>query len=515
MKSKSRQLCFDVMVPAIALISGLTCAWLYWSRRTSLWEDEIIAITHGLQPFPEFFVETVRNDIHPFLYFMLLKGWTSLSIGSDKWALANSLAEALLSAAIVAFVAFRVYGKRATFWAIGLFCVLPTFAWSAGNLRMYALIPGMVVACWFINRQYFLSGRRAIWVGIVLCELLVSYVHAIEFYFVAFVALANLVEHWRECERKRLVAWFCAQCVVLAGIFPLVLSALVRGTEPLSTPDLASFLKYPAMIFTTWPLAKEPAALALGGLTFLFLLISGLSDRRSRVMLLIVPCGALAVCIFVSSLGKPMFKPPVFSANLTPFLILGGVAGISAIHRPALKSLVLITTLVLSIGVWPATRLTPIYENYKSAGLHLKAYAEPGDVVVIPNLSVFWGIARYAVSPEWGQPLDVMPLESNELWEKLKRRLGNSWVSRLHLAASTDFVEANQVKYVVGKDARHHLANAARVWIVHRMNYRETVDLLSPAKREKVDWFGTELSVSLLIPDRDGAISVSNPEPSR
>lgn len=506
-----RQPVIDRIFSGIALASGIACAVIFWMRRTSLWEDEIIAITHGLQPLPEFFFQMFRNDMHPFLYFLGLKFWASLNIGSDKWVLASSLAGATASAVALGIIAARTFGRGSGLWATAMFVVVPTFAWSAANLRMYALLPGMIAICWFVNGQYFKNRRRWLAIAIVVIELMTCYMHAIEFYFVAFVAAANLFEHWRTATRKQLVEWSIAQGLVLASIVPLVLVALVRGTEPLAAPNLASLVMYPAEILTAWPLANNPVALALGGFTFVFYLSLGLRSDNSRTMVLFIPCGALAACILLSSLGKPMFKPPVFMANLLPFLALGAAAGIHRLDSGALKYLVLFLTAGLAICVWPATRNATIEENYKPAGLHILASVQPGDVVVVPNLSVFWGIVRYAVGPNWGLPLEVMPLKSSESWENLKKRLGDSWSSRLHLIPKVDNVVANGVTYVVGKEALHHLHDSPRVWIVHRMNYRETVNLDHPVRIDHTNWFGKELSVTLVVPDSNGVTSVSNP----
>ena len=49
----------------LSIVIGCIAAAFWWWTRTSLWEDEIIAITHANQPLPLFFVELLRNDIHP------------------------------------------------------------------------------------------------------------------------------------------------------------------------------------------------------------------------------------------------------------------------------------------------------------------------------------------------------------------------------------------------------------------------------------------------------------------
>ena len=42
---------------------------------------------------------------------------------------------------------------------------------------------------------------------------------------------------------------------------------------------------------------------------------------------LVIPLGALLTAVLVSLYFKPIFKQPVFAANLLPFLVLGAAAG--------------------------------------------------------------------------------------------------------------------------------------------------------------------------------------------
>ena len=61
-------------ISLMAILAGV--AWRCdLSLKTGFWEDEIIAATHAVQPFPAILVNIVRNDIHPPLYFMQLHVW--------------------------------------------------------------------------------------------------------------------------------------------------------------------------------------------------------------------------------------------------------------------------------------------------------------------------------------------------------------------------------------------------------------------------------------------------------
>jgi len=511
MSTPQRRLDFHTLVPLVALIAGIASAVIFWWSRGSLWEDEIIAITHGLQPFPGFFVEILRNDIHPFFYFLLLKIWTAPNHGSDSWALASSLVSGLFSAAVIWLITLRIHGRQAARWAVALFCVLPSTVAATGNLRMYGLVPGIAMACWYANREFLRTGKRKWILGLVLLQFLQTYIHAIGFFFAAFFALAALLEQKDEVDRRRLSIWLAAQSLSLLLMLPVVGSALVRGTEPLPVPSLFSLLNFPAHLISGGQTSGFPLALEFGEVTFFFLLAFALCHKASRITVLVIPCGALLACVLISSLGKPMFKPPVFAANLLPFLVVGAAVAISNASRLSLRLTAIGYTIFLSTSLllWVSNQHSS--GNYQPAASYIVANSKPGDVVIVPNVSVYWGIMRYAVDSDWGLPLTTMPLKSNEAWTNLKNKLGPYWVRQLDLNPKTDYIDSKGVRYVIGTEARHHLENKSRAWVVHRSNYKESVHLGTPMTVEDTAWFGNELSVSELRSTPSGQTYISNP----
>lgn len=500
---------FDRLLPMIIIASGLATAATTWWSRGSLWEDEIIAITHRLQPFPHFFIEILRNDIHPFLYFLLLKIWTLPNDSSDAWALASSLTAVIGSAALVGYVTWKCHGKQAASWAVACFCALPTFAWSAGNLRMYALLPGVAVVAWYLNRRFLQQGGWREGSALFLIGTVFVLLHAIAFFFAAVIALAALAQEAGGLSRRRLVNWSAIQCVLLIVALPLAGSAILRGTEPLSMPSLSSLLTYPAEIMVPW--GQEGIGVALGGVAFLAYAVLGVRSRSTRVPTLAIPCGVLLLCIVISSMGKPMFKPPVFTACLVPFLAMGAGVGMAQGGWLMGRALALVVIACLAAFSWVWVASGSIQENYLPAASYVRSRAQPGDVVVVPNLSVYWGILRYAVSPRWGHPLEIMPMRSNADWTSLKDKLGPRLSDQFGLNPARDYVDHLGVRYIVGENSTGHISATGRIWIVQRRNYRATVRVAESARRGSVKWFGKELAVTLAVSDPSGVDRFPNP----
>lgn len=501
---------FPFVAPVGLILCGLLNAFLYWWQRHSLWEDELIALTHTLQPLPQFFVGVVRNDMHPFVYFLLLKVWGVPAPGSDGWMLASSLFLGLACVGFIAFIGLRLGGRSVGLWAAGLFAILPNFAWAAGNLRMYTFVPLLALALWFGQRTYLRTGSHpALLIG-VLSALALVWTHAIQFFFVFFIVAAVALECRGDLFSRQRRAWWAVQVLTLLAALPMVGNALVRGTEPLPASDLGLLLLAPAQLFSGWALTDDPAALAAGGLIFVVLLALGLRTPTGRFLALVACCAPVFTAIAVGVLGKPMFKPPVFVANAVPFLVLAAALGIAHLQGRGVRWGVGVFAVALAAASVPwSARLLPD-ENFGPAGRYLAQHMQPGDVVAVPRTSVFWGVMRYAAGPRWGAPLQSLP-PSNPQWVGIERRISPVWQERLGLAPRQNVLLVDGKTYVHGRDAVLPPDFEGSVWVVHRKRYPDQVNMDQPVAERQVVWFGDELSVTRAVRDPAGRRQVANP----
>lgn len=486
------------IIALTAFVCGLASAVTSWWLRGSLWEDEIIAVSHGLQPLPSFFIEVLRNDIHPFLYFLFLKTWSSIAFGSDKWVLASSLAAAVFSISVLATIAYKVGGRVAAIWAATLFCVLPSFSWSASNLRMYSLMPAIAVGCWYANRQALRYGGVRWLLVMILLQIAESYLHAIGFFFASFFALAALVGQRDVITQQHFRHWVGAQTLSLLFMLPVIASALIRGTEPLGDPTLWSILGYSVQLISF--LAPAPWVPIASGVTIFALVAFASLDKEARVLALVIPCGALLACTLAGVMGKPMFKAPVFTANLTPFLALG--AGLGIARHKAAQPLAAFCGMVLAVDLWSGQLERHLAQNYQPAAYYVAENVRSGDQVVIPSMSVFWGVLRYGVAPNWGAPLAILPLTDNPQWTALKVQMGPRLVTLLGLKPMTDHIDKDGVRYTIGTEISSDTVPCGRLWVVHRNNYarrgQEEITFPPGMHQDSVVPFGDELTVSLM-----------------
>lgn len=504
------------------LFIGFAClvTLLWWHGRSSLWEDEIIAITHGNQPLPLFFMETLRNDIHPPLYFLQLKLWHDIGFSSDAAVLFNSVFCAFVSLAVLFGITRKVYGTKAACYAAALYALLPIFAYSGANLRMYGLVPACVLLVWYANRQWFLLRERKWLVWMIVLEAASSYLHAIEFFFVGFIAIGACLEslyHARQQGRSGarpgsgLGGWILVQFVVLLLIVPLMGSAVIRGSEATAPSSVLMSLTEPGALVAGWgPASIMPLRLA-GLVIFFFLAAAALLERRSRVRTLAIPIAALVVAIAVSMLAKPMIKVPVFASNLLPFIALGAGAGLALHGNRYWRSAAFACMAVLAVAALPLMRYQITPDTYAQTAQQILQSAQPGDVVVVPNVSVYWGVMRYAVGENWGKPLDIMP-PANPQWEAVFRKLGPEKTALLGLRPSSDHVVSRNVTYLLGEDARRLTANANRVWVVQRDGYKVDVQLGAPFVRKSLAHPAAgDVALSFFVRDANGDTVARHP----
>ncbi|MEW7849594.1 hypothetical protein AB2N08_12910 [Massilia aurea] len=509
----TRQRLLHRFLPLLAIGIGLVALIHYFSLRSSLWEDELIALTHTFQPLPSFFMEVLRNDIHPFVYFLVLKGWMLFSPESGTWALASSLALTLVSALVLYLVARSTSGATAALWATAIFLLLPTTAWGAGNLRMYGLVPALIVGVWYVNVRFIQRPSRWCAVALVLLEACAAYVHAIEFIFVAFVVLAIAIEHFKTTTAKVVKHWVILQCIAGVAMLPLPLSALMRGTEPLPPSSWDSFI----MIFGQTVAGAGGDYLEMltwaGVLVFGTLVFLGMQSKRWRITVLVVPVGVLLAVYIIGFLGKPIFKPPVFSANLMPFLALGAGAGIAHVlqqRRRLATALTVVFTAALACVTMPwAGNFIP-QESYQAAAAYVKQRALPGDMVIAPHLSVYWGVMFYAEGADWGFPLAIRPPD-NPQWRNLTAKLGAERSQALSLIPEKAFVDAGGIRYCVGSDVAACASGVRRAWVIDRRSYNNGVEFSQSMAVTASTMITSELAVSQLDAGAEGQTRFENP----
>ena len=222
---------------------------------------------------------------------------------------------------------------------------------------------------------------------------------------------------------------------------------------------------------------KSHLGIVLGASFYIGAIAIGLWNKKTRILSAILLIGPYALASLIAVFLAPMYKTPVYSSMLVPFACLvlaGGLTALKTSWAPWLMTLLLAS---MSIFVFPASqRLLETISPYKPVVAELKSHVLAGDVVVVPKPYMYWAVMRYAVGPNWGSPLEILPA-LNENWKNMLGKLDPDLRTALKLVPKSDHVVHEGITYVIGDDAYRDSVSAKRVWVIQRVSYKTSVRL--------------------------------------
>ena len=449
---------------------------------TNLWEDEIIAVTHAELHLPQLILNSIRNDMHPPLYFVQLHAWILLW-DSDWWIVLNSILWSAMAVLAVTFVARRIYGPPAAVMATVVASAMPMNIELAQNVRMYPMISCLVVLFFFAQYSIFVQpragGRVHLWALSLGLGLAILFSHAIAFFFVFFLGVYFLLElviarrPW-----KRFLEWgACYACLGIASL-PVAVSSMLRGTDAQVTASAgglegAIFALSSLMTGVRPGIPGIPDGVDVQFVAGLLLLLAaiggGVAFQKSRRMILCLLVLPVLVAMLIGFAAKPMFKAPVFASFCLPFVSLaaGAVTGsFRAAHRQATvvaACLAGVTLLCISTAVLLPPKPRP--QNFAAASAVIMGGYQPTDIIYVPDGPMFWGMNRYIFGHQWGSPLDFADPPNNR-WQPIYHLLGPRLVARLGLMPKSNLLENARYRVLTGYSDVAPARAARRVWLI-------------------------------------------------
>ncbi len=154
-----------------------------------LWGDEGWSFYLALHPLFDLLALTAI-DIHPPLYYILLKVWLSgVGVGAEEARLFSVVVGTLLIPTAHG-LGNRLFNRMVGLISAGIIAVMPMAVYYAQEVRMYGLVTllGALSLYWFIRLQREPS-NRTVWLGYLLTTTAAFYTH----YFAAFIIFAQLL----------------------------------------------------------------------------------------------------------------------------------------------------------------------------------------------------------------------------------------------------------------------------------------------------------------------------------
>jgi len=213
----------------ICLSPIILCAFLlrlFLLDAQPIWWDEAISIHLSTSSLGDIIANRAGN-LHPPLYFFLLKGWVNLA-GTSPFSV-RFLSVWFSTLLIPAFYAFarRWLNRRAGLIAAALVAISPLYLAYAQEARAYALLPLVYLILLGVARRIGSPTRRPgwrLWLLLAAIEALALGLHYMAIIAVAYV-VASLIVRLRR-QRADLVRLLATQGLVLLILVPWLVAVL-------------------------------------------------------------------------------------------------------------------------------------------------------------------------------------------------------------------------------------------------------------------------------------------------
>ncbi|MBC7226908.1 MAG: glycosyltransferase family 39 protein [Thermoflexales bacterium] len=361
----------------------------------------------------------VAADLHPPLYFSLIRLWASVA-GTSEFSLRwLSVFFSMLGISLLWKLGYRLGGSSVALLSAAALSISPLFVEFSRMARYYSAVLTLGLLSTFLLLKALESGRFPVWLsyGAVTAAMLYT------FYPVVALVLAHGLALFLQSRPHSRWQWLIT--VSLAGLCFLPWAVVAIGQIPraaeMTHADLATTLPglllsaaYPFYAFSVgetlfpWFPAALPAVSAILILAVLGYLRCDRSTEVLLSLLLLVPVLFTAFTITYISTGTPFLNAPVRSLFVLPYFLLLVVRGWHSLNRSLWR-----VGLGMLIGLAWILALRNMYTgqqylnpNYiipaREVAQQIAAQASPKDAVIgewdsgfsyyyqrIPHLSVY------------------------------------------------------------------------------------------------------------------------------
>ncbi len=317
----------------------------------SFWNDEGNSARLSERSIP-LIIEGTASDIHPPLYYLLLRGWRE-PLGESEFALrAFSAFAGVLTVAVVMAMGAWLAGSRVGLMAGWLTAVSPPLIYYSQETRMYALLALLAVLSTFVLMRWVTAQNGRRWaVAYVLLMAAGLYTH---YFFPAVMLVHGVMFGWmwlrqagrfsflppllagKRPFRQQLLHWFGMTALSLLLYAPwLPIFLRQAGGRPTVRQPLSTFL-VDAGRWLAFGATVSKAEVIIGGWALLLLLVVALW-RGGRVVWLWLLAAAVPVLFMwlAGTTDPPFYK---FMVTAVPFLWLWAAQGVLPKPAPAAKN---------------------------------------------------------------------------------------------------------------------------------------------------------------------------------
>ena len=359
----------------------------------ALWWDEGISLYLANQDVATILADRA-GDVHPPLYFLLLRAWVLL-VGSSAWA-TRFLSVLLGTLCVPLLYRFgrRLAGPLTGGLAALILALSPFLLYHAQEVRMYALVPLLGLLSTYLMLRLLGRERPFLWLAYLVVTAAALYTH----YYAVFIPLFQTVFVLGARRRGLSLRWLMAQAGLLLLFLPwlafagsrLPASAMgkTRYEQDVSLgllPFLDRYLRAASLGYL-----NESSFISVGAYAlFLLLALLGITrwwGKARGAGLVLLYLGLPLLGGWLINLRFPFDRFPRLLAFAAPAYYLLVAAGLEGLWR---RSLLLGGAALLLVMGASSTSLVPFYtvlrhpeEDYRPLIARVEALARPEDAVI-------------------------------------------------------------------------------------------------------------------------------------
>jgi|GEM_PF-781868 len=379
-------------------------------------------------------------DVHPPLYFLLLKSWIGIA-GDSLLALRffNIAAEILTGALLWALL--RQHSRRAAFLALTLWLIAPLLLYSLYTIRMYTVMALWVtLGTWVLVRlvrQPKVGTGLAL--GLVCGAALMTHLYGVFLWGAALLVIAAQMLRGRLAGKPALSALVSLALAALLFIpfgLPMLQRFLSGGSLGAQAGGVINRAEMPGQLLAAMLTHRAVMPSLLGGLVLMAALLGGAiwtlyrlsqktkhqqsdvlstqqENQHDSFWIMLLVCGMGTAGVLALAIGSSVYRPR-YAVPFVPLLI--GIIAVliteclnraqraaplqwlwRSIGGAILLSLVMVSFvgLVQNLG-------RNIYDDWRGAAQFIATYQQPGDVIImIPH----WGVKAFDYHDDSGLPV--------------------------------------------------------------------------------------------------------------
>jgi mannosyltransferase len=430
-----------IIITVLGLFAAVSLATI---NKFSLWHDE--SFTHLL--VSDSFGEMIRRtsyDVHPPLYYVLLKAWAGL-FGYSALALRSFSLVTMLSAMVMLIVyAWRKHGRAVATVSAVLLAVNPALLRYSQEMRMYGLVLLLAVAStWaftgLLNKPNWF--RKAVY-GLLVAGLLYTQYFAVLIVFghaAYWLSTKSVLKHLKNTGIKKTFLYLFKDksvwtAFVLTGVAFLpwlpTLASQAGKTQggfwigPASHRSVINFFTTSFGMQQEWKLEGWTATIMIVILAATSRLVY-LAYKKNKLEMKYLTFTALAPIAALYALSMPPVQPYFHERYLliiVPIIIL--LIALSSVRIFRSRQLLVMSVLGLLIliganGMWTASKLGSSFGWSNAEHFSSKSLTEwsndkykTGDTIVASSLWVYFD-ARYYQQAERGRQVFIKDSGTNK-----------------------------------------------------------------------------------------------------